>query len=165
MRVIVKDVESLEQKNTGLICAAYAPVCVIVWGLSGPRGLSLPSCLMWAQMSTQLDLIGSICLQECVFVFMFVRWVTVTHHGAGEAVIWPLMCKPPAELIHTFSAASPKCLCLSSQMCKISDFFLRLRCKSFPALLMNPFVSLVLDRQLPCLMVWSHGLISRAEGF
>lgn len=125
MRVIVKDVESVEQKNTGTHCAAYASVCVIVWGLSGPHGLSLPSRLMWAQMSTQLDLICSICLQECVFVFMCVRWVTVTHHGPGEAVIWTLMCKPPAELIHTFwlhlqSASVTTNACC--QMCKVISF-------------------------------------------
>lgn len=141
-------------------------LCLIVWGLSGPRGLSLPSRLMWVQMSAQLDLICSICLLECVCVRVCVCEMS---HGDSPwfGGIWPLMCKPPAQLISTFCSISNlhlwQVLSADVTFMKISD--LSSRWKSMQALLMNCFVSLVLGRQLPSIMVWSHGLTSRTEGF
>lgn len=79
---------ALSRKIPWLICAAYASVCVIVWGLSGPRGLLLPSCLMWAQMSTQLDLTCSICLQECVCACVYDCEWFITVRGKQWSDPW-----------------------------------------------------------------------------
>lgn len=158
--------ESVEQKNTVThLCCLCVCVCDCLRSVWSSRFiaslLSDVSSDEHAAGSNLQHLSAGVCVCLCL-------WLWVIHHGPGEAVIWPLMCKQPAELIHTFwlhlqSASVTTNACC--QICKISDFFLRLRCKSLPALLMNPFVSLVLDRQLPSIMVWSHGLISRAEGF
>lgn len=88
------------------------------------------------------------------------------------------MRKAPAELIHTFcyisdvmiltkwqTAIVVKCLLVYMILDVKSVILIRLRHKSMPAFFMDHFVSLVLEKQLPSIIVWSRGLISGAEGF